>query len=194
MVKAGCVADADIHNIDLQVSTPWSCACAQCAICLNTPPPPLGLYAIVMRACAQRGRIDDAFRLLDQMKERKIAPEIAHIAALLLACERNSNNNNNNSNNDDNIPQTHYYYMINILIIQIIINNHRRGDPQRSIEILDSMPTFNLKPTTLTYNMAMSACAKRGELPLVEKLLAKMDLESDEAKPDIVSLNTVLDA
>jgi len=79
-------------------------------------------------------------------------------------------------------------------IAALLLACERRGDPQRSIEILDSMPTFNLKPTTLTYNMAMSACAKRGELPLVEKLLAKMDLESDEAKPDIVSLNTVLDA
>jgi pentatricopeptide repeat protein len=110
-----------------------------------------------MRVNAQRGRIDDAFRLFDEMLEGGGTAEVAHIAALLLACDR-------------------------------------RSDAARAMGVLSRMPSLKLRPTTLTYNMALATCAKRGELALVDQLLAEMDAGPEESKPDIVTLNTALDA
>lgn len=120
--------------------------------------PDASLYAVVMRACALRGRYDDAMRLLEQMKAAGLAVDQSHIAALLLACERRGD-----------------------------------GDARSALQVLQMMPDFGLQPTTLTFNMAMGSCAKRGDIEQAEQLLAQMDSAPEDARPNIVTLNTMLD-
>lgn len=78
-------------------------------------------------------------------------------------------------------------------VAALLLACERVGDAPRAIKALRSIPELGLQPTTLIYNMAIGACAKGGDIESVQMLLAEMDADST-LQPDIVTLNTVLDA
>lgn len=121
----------------------------------HTPDAPT--FAMATRACALRGRLDDALGLQDTMRRLGVKRDLANIAAVLLACER-------------------------------------RSDGRRAVKVLRSMSNDQLQATTLTYNMVLAANAKAGRLPVVLALLREMSEAGDVARPDVVTMNTVLDA
>jgi len=149
-------------------------------------------FGAVIRALAQAAEAEKALSVLGQMKAAGHEPDAAVYAAVMRACAARGRLENTVKLMEEMEKEGVAPELPNVAAV--LQGCDRKADSERAVMMLRALPKYNLSPTTLTYNMAMSACAKGGDVGLVKDLLAEMDQGSDDIKPDIVTLNTVLDA
>lgn len=137
------------------------------------------------------GEADKAVSVLGQMVKAERSPDAGLYAVVMKACGLRGRIDEASALLDEMVAAGLSADVAHVAAL--MLGCERRGDSRRALAILDKLPSLGLKPTTLTYNMAMASCAKRGEIKEAEGLLAQMDAAGEEGRPDIVSLNTMLD-
>ncbi|TIB18186.1 hypothetical protein E3P92_00776 [Wallemia ichthyophaga] len=129
--------------------------------------------APVIEAHAKADNIKEPFILLGVMRQNKIAPQLETAQPILDVISKSV----------DSVDDAYYMLQdlqkegeaIDISALNVIISaSIKLGDIHRALSTFQEVDTFNLKPSTETYNILLSGCIDTSNRSLGDKLLTLM--------------------
>ena len=151
------------------------------------PEPNIYTYNNIVRAFAEKGKLDEALSILGIIKEKKLNADLYTFTTLLIACGRSNIDENKenlsevaNSSRVDEIMQQMKDLGVqpDAIAFGAAMDAHRRaGDSLKAVKLLNEMQRQNIEPSAAHYNLVIRTLKSQGYLDKMFKMVMTISLK-----------------
>jgi pentatricopeptide repeat protein len=144
--------------------------------------PDVVAYTSCIAGCAEAGEWGTAFQLLDEMKKKKVEPNVVTLSAVISSCATACANA---AKENDTVEARDGY---------IYPNEAWVGPKEKALSLLRTMTAgeSKIKPNVITYNAAIRACAEAFDMDQAFALFE--DLKDQGLEPSVVTYGSLMTA